>query len=404
MPVTPPAMGGVSAASRVRASVGTSQAPDSVEAGTEAATAALAGLGGGEPALIIMYASIRYDLAVLLHTVRRLTAPTPLVGATSSGHFQDGVLTIPGSGVSVLALTAGDYRFGTASVTGIREHAVQAGQQLARAARAAAGPRHDRDAAMILLATGLSGHQQELLNGVHRVVGAKVPVVGGSAGDDRLLARTCVFDGDRLLTDGGAAAVWVDSPWPLNVVADHGWEAVSLPLLITRTDGHVVCEIGGRPAADVFREHFDPHAPQRPPGLVRPAPGYLSAYGFGLIEPDGTQVIRGAYLDGDGRLRTFTPLPPYAAVQIVSCTSADLLGVIDDVVREAVDGREASVLLAFSCVARLDVLADQGPVEAALIQEAAGKMTTFGIYTYGEFARTTRVAGFHNATLTAIAL
>lgn len=388
----------------LRVGVGYSDAADSATAGRAAAAEALAALHGTPPELIIMYASVSYDLIALLHAVRRATGKAPLVGATTSGQFHDGRLINPGLGVSVLALSAGPYRFGTASVTGVTENGDDAGQRLARAARAAAGPEPSAHAAVLLLTTGLAGHQQELLNGVHKVVGAPVPVVGGSAGDDRLLIRTCVFENDNVLTDGGATAVWIASPTPLSVVAEHGWHDVGLPLLVTKSDGLVIQEIAGRPAVEVFREHFHDEVNFERPGLLKPAPGYLSAYAFGLIQPDGSKLVRGAYIDEDGELKTFSPLPLYAPVQIVSCKAEDLLRVTGDVVRQSLAGRHASVLLAFSCVARLDVLAEQGAKEAALIQDAAGDVATFGFYTYGEFARTTRVAGYHNATLTAIAL
>ncbi|MEV0460419.1 FIST signal transduction protein [Catellatospora methionotrophica] len=404
MPVEIPAPRPATATEPLRTGVGYSDAADAVEAGRAAAAEALAGLQGYPPELIIVYASVSYDLIALLHAVRRATGKAPLVGATTSGQFHDGRLIDPGLGVSVLALSAGRYRYGVASVTGVTEDGDDAGQRLARAARAAAGPEPTPHAALLLLTTGLAGHQQELLNGVHRVLGAPVPVVGGSAGDDRLLIRTCVFENDNVLTDGGAAGVWIASPEPLSVVAEHGWYDVGLPLLVTKSDGLVIQEIAGRPAADVFREHFHDDVDFERPGLIKPAPGYLSAYAFGLIQPDGSKLVRGAYIDEDGQLKTFSPLPLYAPVQIVSCRPEDLLRVTGDVVHRSLAGRDASVLLAFSCVARLDVLAEQGAREAALIQDAAGDVTTFGFYTYGEFARTTRVAGYHNATLTAIAL
>ncbi|GAB4048402.1 FIST signal transduction protein [Catellatospora paridis] len=391
-------------AEKLRVGVGYSDAADAVEAGRAASADALAGLHGATPALIVMYASVSYDLIALLHAVRRATGKAPLVGATTSGQFHDGRLINPGLGVSVLALSAGPYRFGVASVTGVTEDGDAAGQRLARAARAAAGPEPAAHAALLLLTTGLAGHQQELLNGVHKVLGAPVPVVGGSAGDDRLLIRTCVFENDNVLTDGGATGVWIAAPTPLSVVAEHGWHDVGLPLLVTKSDGLEIQEIAGRPAVEVFQEHFHDDVNFERPGLVKPAPGYLSAYAFGLIQPDGSKLIRGAYIDDEGLLKTFSPLPLYAPVQIVSCRAEDLLRVTGDVVRRSLAGRDAAVLLAFSCVARLDVLAEQGAEEAALIQDAAGDVATFGFYTYGEFARTTRVAGYHNATLTAIAL
>jgi hypothetical protein len=68
-----------------------------------------------------------------------------------------------------------------------------------------------------------------------------------------------------------------------------------------------------------------------------------------------------------------------------------------------VDGG-ARVLLAFSCVARIDILRERAPEEAALMQKAAAHVPTFGFYTYGEFARSTSVSGYHNATIAALAL
>jgi hypothetical protein len=73
-------------------------------------------------------------------------------------------------------------------------------------------------------------------------------------------------------------------------------------------------------------------------------------------------------------------------------------------VADSLAGGGVNVLLAFSCVARIDILRERAGEEAALIQAAAADVPTFGFYTYGEFARTTSVSGYHNATIAALAL
>ncbi|GAA4447713.1 FIST signal transduction protein [Phytohabitans houttuyneae] len=383
--------------------VGASELADSREAGYAAASAAAASLAGAPATLVIVFTSVRYDLGELLDGVRAVTGTAPLVGASSSGHFHDGVLVEPGEGVVVLVLGPGPYRFGVASATGLREDAFAAGREMTRAARAAAGPERLAHAAIILLSDGLAGHQQTLLSGVHRVAGASVPVAGGAAGDDRRLERTFVFHDGEVLTDA-AVAVWIDSPHRLDVVVAHGWRPVSLPLLVTRVDGTVLHEIGGRPALDAFREHF-PHGEEVERALrYAPVDGWPRSHALGLIEPDGTQLVRGAYLDEEGQVHTFAPLPPYSAVQIMACEPDDLLEVADGIASGAVSGREPGVLLVFSCVARFDILRDRGAEEARRLQAAAASVPTFGFFTYGEFARTTSVAGYHNATVAAIAL
>lgn len=387
---------------RLESASGSSEATDSAEAGRAAATEAIAGLHGATPALVIMYASVRYHLPTLLEAVRAVTGDTPLVGETSAGHFRGADLTHPASGVAVLALTAGPYRFAVASADGLASGAERIGAGLARTTRAAFGDNRSRHAALMVFVDGLAAEQEALVAGLHAVTGSAVPVVGGAAGDDRQLTETFVFHDDRVLTDA-AVAVWIDSARPVPVTVGHGWHPISLPLLVTKVDGLVVHEIAGRPARSVFEEHIIRRGQPALSGQVRPG-GYYSTHAFGLIDPNGSHLIRGVMMGADGLIRTFAPLPVYSAIQIMACDEDDLLAMSDEVAERSVTGRDASVLLVFSCVARLDILRERGAEESTRLQAAAGEVPVFGVYTYGEFARTTSVAGYHNATVATVAL
>jgi hypothetical protein len=247
----------------------------------------------------------------------------------------------------------------------------------------------------------LASQQESLVAGIHSVTGAGVPVVGGGASDDRRLSQTFIFHDDQILTDT-AVAVWIGSDRRVPVTVGHGWNAIGLPLLVTKVDGQVVHELAGRPALDVFEEHIragDIEELER----VRPG-GYYSTHAFGLIEPDGSYLVRGVYKDPEGQIRTFAPLPVYSAIQVVACEPDALLDVSHKVAEQSVAGGETSVLLVFSCVARLDALQEREEEEARRLQSAAGTVPIFGIYTYGEFARTTSATGYHNATVAAVAL
>jgi hypothetical protein len=386
---------------RLRASSGSSTAADAVEAGVAAATDAIAGLDGATPALIIVYATVRYDLPELLRAIRTVTGDAPLVGESTAGQLANGTLMKPGSGVSVLAMTAGDYRFGFGCVEHLSETGgVAAGRELARTARAGIGPDGTPFATLMIFTDGLANEQQTLVTGLHQVTGAAIPVVGGAAADDRHLSETFVFFGDQALSDA-AVAVWIGSDHPIPVSVGHGWHSIGLPLLVTKTDGQVVEEIAGRPAYDVFDEHIRRGNADETDHL-RPG-GYYSTHAFGMIEPDGSHLIRGVFMTDD-RIHTFSPLPVYAAVQIMGCNPEDLLTMSRDVAKRAIGDRDPSLMLVFSCIARMDILKDRAAEEAAVLQEVAGDVPTFGVYTYGEFARTTSVAGYHNATVAAIAL
>ncbi|QSB12738.1 FIST C-terminal domain-containing protein [Natronosporangium hydrolyticum] len=387
---------------RIRSGVGASEMADSRAAGQAAAAAAVGGLGAEPPALVMVYGSVRYELPELLAGVRDVTGDAPLVGATTSGAIHDGGLTRPGRGVAVLALSAGPYHFGVGSVVGLSRDSEAAGRALARSARRAAGDEPSPHSAILVLADGLRGDQQALVAGLYKVAGAAVPVIGGAAADDGLVERTLVFDGDRVLEDA-AVAVWINAPWQLTVSVGHGWRPLGLPLLVTQVDGRAVQEIGGRPAVAVVREQLDDPRWGLRPGWLH-GPGPQPAHAFGLLQPDGSLVVRSVYLDSAGELRTLVPVPLFTPVQVVGTTPADLLSVVSPVVIGAMAEREPTVLLAFSCLSRLELLLGDPSAEAVAVQRAASGATTFGFYTYGEFARTTGVAGYHNATLATIAL
>ena len=381
--------------------IGASLAKSADEAGTAAATAAMAPLGDEPAALVIVFASVTYDLPALISSIRAVTGKATLVGASSCGNFHEGTYNPVGSGVEVLALTAGPYRFGATSTQGVTSNAEEAGRAVTRGARLAAGPDLPPHAALLLFTDGLAGNQQAIMNGAYAVAGAAVPVVGGSSSDDRQFSGTYLFHDDKVIADG-AVAVWIGSERPLVVVSKHGWTPTGLPMMVTRVDGQHVREISGRPAMEVYRQRTGDVVGDAQPGVYSTS---MASRSLGLIEPDGSHVIHAVRMgDDEDDLVTFIPLPQFAAISVMTGTPDDLLAITEPLVAEALAGRDARVLLTFSCAGRQDILLDRVPEEVVRLQAAAGVVPTFGFFTYGEFARVRSVAGCHNATIAAIAL
>jgi hypothetical protein len=387
--------------SAIRTGVGFSREADSQQAGQAAAMAAIQPLAGEKPALIVVFTTPRYDLPVLLAAIRGVTGDAPLVGATGSGEIVQGEYLGFGEGVGVLALTAGGYRFGVASAGHIRADLDRAGQTLARASQEAAGS--SPHAAVMLLTDSMLGNLQEFFQGVYRITGPKVALVGAGAGDEQKFVRTVVFHNDEVI-DEGAVVVWIASERPLHVVIAHGWRPIGVPLIVTRVAGTEIIELNGRPAAEAYEEQL---------GL---APGQLSAeqfwgtsirHPFGLIQPDGSTVIRVARAKTPQHtLRIQGCVPPTgSAVQVMDGSADSLMAICQGVVAESLRAQPgAGVVLTFSCAARAMIFGPAVAEEARLIQAAAGSVRTFGFYCCAEFARTAGVLGTHNATLTALAL
>lgn len=386
---------------QLRAGTGVSRGQDSFQAGSAAAAAAVQELAGEAPALVVVFTTPRHDLPALLAGIRSVTGTTLLVGCTSSGEMVRDEFMGFGAGVAVLALTAGPYRFGAASADHVRGDLDRAGQAITRASREAAGP--GPHGTVVLLADSLLGDLQQLVQGVYRVTGPKVAIVGGGAGDEQRFVRTVVFHDDRII-DQGAVALWISSPEPLRVVTRHGWEPMGIPMLVTRVEGTQILELGGRAAAEAYEAQL---------GLGE---GQLSAENFwgtsimhplGLLQPDGSTVIRVARSKSpEGYLNIQGCCPPAGgAVQVMTGTTDQLLDIGEEVASAALEARpSAGVLLAFSCAARATIFGARAPEEPRRLQAAAGAVPVFGLYCCAEFARTAGVLGTHNATLTALAL
>jgi hypothetical protein len=348
----------------------------------------------------MVFATPRYDLPALLAGIRSVTGTSLLVGCTGSGEIVGANYLGFGGGVGVLAMAGGPYRFGAASAGDITGDLDQAGQTLTRASRERAGT--SPHAAALLITDSLLGDLQQFVQGVYRITGPKVSIVGGAAGDEQRFVESSVFHDDAVLHKG-ALVLWIASERPIRVVTRHGWEPIGAPLLVTRAEGTEIAELGGRPAAAAYEDELgltEPLAPEAfwPTSILHP---------FGLMQPDGTHVIRVARSKGEaGTLKIQGCVPSVgSAVHVMTGSVDSLLSVTDEVVCAALEAQPAAgVLLTFSCAARAMILGGRAPEEAQRLQAAAGSVPTFGFYCCAEFARTAGVLGTHNATLTAVAL
>ena len=382
------------------AGVGIGTDRDAYHAGHEAALQAMAELKGDEPAVFFVFSTPQYDLDRLLAGVRSAHGSARIIGATTSGEIVRGVHLGKGGGVSVMALSQGDYRFGLASADHIAGRLDEIGQSMTRAARDEAGK--TPHSVVIIFADCLAGDLQQLFRGAYRTTGPKTPLVGGAASDEMNFQETFVFH-DEKVVPAGAVALWIGGDEPFDVICRHGWEPIGIPLLVTRAKGVEIMELDGRPAAEVYAEQLGLSLDRLTPETFWQAAVH---HPLGLMQSNGSFFIRAARSRTDeGWLRIQGCVPEAgSAIQIMSSTNEKMLSITDDIGDIIRARSHTAALLAFSCAARAMLLGDQVGEEAARLQQAIGDVPVSGFYCCGEFARTSGVLGTHNLTLTALAL
>jgi hypothetical protein len=378
--------------------VGHSTAPG---AGAAARESVLSALGGRAPAvgdLVLVFGSASYDVEALHRVATIEAAPATVVGCTAFAAFtQDAQVT---RGCVAAHVPAGGASFGVCQVERLEGDIAGSSRRAAETARGRAGERHPHSA-LLVLSDGLAGDQREVVRGAYEVTGSVIPLVGGTAGDDLRFERTHQF-GPQGVTTNGLVAVWINSPRPLGVGVGHGWRRIGRPLLVTRAEGRVLHELDGRPAIQAYLEALEGRGDDDAAAFA----AQVMSHPLGRPTSTGRyEISHVMHREGDALLM-IGHVPEGSVVHLMASDEGLLLEGAQQAAREAreqLDGPPRAAL-AFSCAARYPLLGENRAEEASGVSRSLGNVPLAGFFTYGEFGRTVGPTGFHNATVSVLAL
>jgi hypothetical protein len=381
-------------------STGLSHLGDAEAAGREAVRGALAGHAATAEDLIILFTSVDRDVEAVYRAAVAEAAPAGVFGCSSTGGFTDTEQVPSGC---VAALLAADGRcFGVCHVERDEDDIADSARRAAQGARDRAGDRHPHSV-LLLLTDGMIRDQREIARGAYEVTTAVTPFVGGVAGDALTWDCTYTFGDGRVLTNG-IVAVWINSEQPMGVSVDHGWRPAGRPMLVTRAEGTIVHELDGAPALEAFLAEQGTRLDPQDDGF------FLKVLGspVGLPNARGHYDVRQlhAYLPEGGGINFNAGISEQSILQVMSADDEALIEGARRAAAEAVSNltQRARVVLVFSCGSRVALLGDRVHEEVAAISSALDGVPVCGFYTYGEFARTTGSSGFHNSSVSVLAL
>jgi len=356
-----------------RAGAGISSESNPAGAARAAARAALAAarMDRADAALLFATPDHAPALAELLDAARDELGTDP-VGATAQGVLIAGEACERGPGVAVLALAGIEAEpFLLTEVAGA-EH--RAGEALAHRLDA---PPAGGDL-VILLPDPYAVAPAALLAGIAPALGA-ARVVGAGAVDGRGTPPAQWAEGE--IATGAVAGVVLRSAAPPRIGVTQACRPVTGPLQVTRSDGHWILEIEGRPALDVFRETVrGPLAED-----LRRAAAFVFV---ALPEPGDPEA---ALSRGDYRVRNVAGFSERGAIAVaepvrtgerIAFVLREPHGARDDLKRmlaELVAGGPADFGVYLDCCARGAALFDVPGLEAAYLQEALGALPLVGM-------------------------
>lgn len=387
---------------------GFSQNPHTAHAARDAALQAKARVGSRPIDIVFVFASPGYHYLEMLRVIRQTLDDSKIVGCTSCALITNN--TIEQKGISVLAVSSQEIKFGTSSVGVLTQSDMRvAGNIIAR--NAAADLNETRRSSFVIFYDGLVQNTSFFVKGIQEILGKIFPLAGAGASDNFLFKETFQFHNEQLLKDS-AVGVLLGGNVKFACARHHGWKPLGKPRMVTRSQGALIQTIDGERASLVYEEYFGLALED----LRKEFPAsFLSLYPLGIFMEDEKEYLLRHIIRvlEDGSLLCQGAVAENAQINFM-ITNKDFC---KDATRKAAEEIKKTfaqepikILLVFSSVLRLKLLRHEARSEITIIQETLDTLAPImGMYSYGELGNfeSVRLAGetgIHNGTISILAI
>jgi hypothetical protein len=348
---------------------------------------------GGRPDIVFLHGSEKCNPRGIVELVMARWPEVRLHGGSSGmGIMARGEFQSEPTSYGLLGIVDRKGAYGVGSVVLGADPREEVKEALAFALEQAGRP---GEVPAFVLLTAPPGREEDLLLGIADVVGAHVPVTGGSSGDEAV-AGNWWQAANRTV---GTSLVVVTVLFPAGSVVSSfqaGYEVTNLSGKITRATGRQLHEIDGRPAAVVYNEWTGGAIANIVDGggKIVQQTSALHPLGRRAGTSGGAVEYVISFLDTvlpDGTLTLFTEAREGETVWAMRGTDDSLLGRAGRVARASLDAlsqegsreRLAGALVVF-CAASAVYVRDRMSEVVASLDVALGDRPYLGTFTFGE--------------------
>ena len=360
--------------------VGHSEDPDSQEAIEEILEECKESLENITPQAGILFAAIDFDHELILQEINQVFPNIELIGCTTDGEISS-ILGFQQDSLSLMLFSSDTINIHAGVGYGTRKNAIAAAQQAVKQAMANCNESPKLcitvPASYVTEESATSG--EDILEGLNLALESKVPIVGGTAGDQSRFQTTYQFFGTEVLTD--ALPVLIFSGELLySYGAACGWQTIGNASVVTKSNKTVLYEIDHKPALDFYRQYLG----DKDPSKENPLAVYQ--------EKSNHYYMRVPILFDQeiGSITFLGNIPENANIQITEVSRDRMIEASKSSFNMALErypGEKPDAILIFSCCARRWVLGTRTKEEYQMVRNILDEsVPTCGFYTYGEFS------------------
>ena len=367
----------------LQSSVGLAYGTDSYAVGTDACQEAVTKLGG-EPDLVIVFASVSYEQDKVLAGVRSVSKQALVVGSSTAGEITTDGPSKKHS-VAVMALRSSSVKF----YAGVGEN-IAANPRAAGKASADAVKNQSKEtlAAFMMFTDVLVGNGADVVRGVLDSLGEHFPIIGGASGDDFQFKKTYQYLNDKAYS-GVVVGLGFVGNLKIGIGVKHGWIPIGFPLKVTKSEGSVLHELNHKPAISIYEDYFGPETASQLKFEVLAKLAITYPLGIKTAGSEEMLIRDPITVDDTGSITCAAEIPEGSEVQLMIGSREEAVKVAKQAGEEAMSelGGTPKAVIIFNCIARSKLFGERAGDEITAIQEAVGKdIPLIGFYTYGEQA------------------
>lgn len=140
---------------------------------------------------------------------------------------------------------------------------------------------------LFVFTDALSNNKEVFVESLFNFFGINPSYIGGGAGSLQFKPFGCIIDNNGMYQNAAVIA-WADKRIALGVA--HGWEAISMPIKVTKANGNKLEKLNWKPAFDVYKEVVESHS-----GMKFTDNNFFEiakSYPLGIAKMDAEMVVR----------------------------------------------------------------------------------------------------------------